>query len=85
MNKDVDSKITFISDCSDSEKSWIMELSREGIRFNKKGYPYAKTDEFAKAVIEILENEYAVKFERKEPPYDRKIKQEPSHETKDDL
>lgn len=50
---------------------WIMKLTADGILFNRETYPDAKPDDFAQAVIEILERAFTVKFERKQPPYDR--------------
>lgn len=65
------SVITFMGD-NDDDKSWIMKLSRDkGIEFNKETYTEASPDEFALAVIEILEHCFDVTFNRKEPPYKR--------------
>lgn len=51
---------------------WVMKITRdEGILFNREGFPNALPDDFALAVIEILERAFTVKFERKKPPYDR--------------
>jgi len=52
---------------------WIMKLTDEGIRFNRERYPNSTVDDFALAVIEILEKQYAVKFERKTPRFERVI------------
>lgn len=53
-----------------NEQDWIMKLSRdEGILFNRESYPDATRDEFANAIIEILEKCFTIKFEKKEPPY----------------
>lgn len=42
---------------SNDKDKWIMKISKEGkITFNTAGYPESKPDDFAKAVIEILEN-----------------------------
>lgn len=55
-----------------SQGEWVMKITREkGILFNRDKYPTAKPDDFAQAVIDILENAFTVKFERKNPPYDR--------------
>ncbi len=58
--------------CFYAEKDkWIMKLTNKGIIFNREGYPDAKPDEFAQAVFEILEKEFSVKFEKKDPPYNK--------------
>ena len=65
---DVLSQIIF----SDGPYGWVMKITNhEGILFNREKYPDAKPDDFALAVIEILENQFMVKFERAMPPYDR--------------
>jgi len=54
---------------------WVMKIVKgKGILFNVEQYPDAKPNDFAQAVIEILEKHFTVKFERKEPPYDRENK-----------
>ena len=63
------SEITF-----DTGKVWLMKISREGIFFNREVYPEATPDDFAWAVISILEKQFKVKFEKEDPPYDREIK-----------
>jgi len=61
------SQIIFSSDPG----TWVMKITRnEGIQFNRESYPFSKADDFAKAVIDILEKSYCVKFEKSEPPYD---------------
>jgi hypothetical protein len=51
---------------------WVMKITRDkGILFNKDRYPDASPDDFAQAVIGILERAFTVKFERKNPPYDK--------------
>ncbi len=58
--------------CPDPEK-WIMKLTAgEGILFNREDYPESTPDDFAQAVIEILEQHFSVTFERKIPPYNKK-------------
>ncbi len=48
-----------------------MKIVRDkGIIFNREENPHANADDFAQAVIEILERSFSVKFERKSPPYD---------------
>jgi len=48
---------------------WVMKITPEGIFFNREAYPDATPDEFAQTVIEILEKNFTVKFERKKLPY----------------
>lgn len=69
INEPIKSAIIFNAD---SDGPWVMKLTREGIFFNRDTYPNSTSDDFAKAVIEILEKQYAVTFEKKEPPHDRK-------------
>jgi len=62
------SQIIFKSDAN----TWVMKIIKDqGVFFNREAFPNTKPDEFAQAVIEILERSYSVKFERKNPPYDR--------------
>jgi len=66
--KPIESEICFSSDTH----NWVMKLTKSGIFFNRERYPNSSVDDFAKAVIDILENEYTVKFEKKSPPYNKK-------------
>lgn len=50
---------------------WIMRLTDKGIFFNREVYTDASPDDFAKVVIDILENSYDVTFNKKQPPYNR--------------
>lgn len=43
---------------------WVMKLTPRGIFFNRDRYPNAMPDDFANAVIEILEKNFLVKFEK---------------------
>ena len=55
------------------QKKWVMKIVKDkGILFNRESYPDAKPDDFALAVIKILENNFSVTFERKSPPYNIK-------------
>ncbi len=57
--------------CADAGK-WVMKIVKDkGILFNRDQYPNSKPDDFALAVIEILEKHFSVTFERKEPTYDK--------------
>jgi len=66
--QDMGSEIVF---SAISGKKWVMKLTKDGIFFNREAYPEAKPYDFAEAVIHILETAFTVKFEKKEPPYDR--------------
>ncbi len=66
--KPIKSEIIFNAD---TDGPWIMKLTNEGIIFNRDAYPNTTPYDFAVAVIEILEKQFTIKFERKEPPYDR--------------
>ncbi len=54
-NTEKHSTITFSADC----RTWVMKLVKEEgrvrILFNREDYPNAAPDDFAKAVVEILE------------------------------
>lgn len=53
--------------------NWFLKINRDqGIVFNREKYPNSTPDDFAKAFMDILEKEFTVKFEKKNPPYDRK-------------
>lgn len=57
------STITF----SVSDGIWTMKIIKdEGVLFNREAFPNATPDDFALAVIEILERNFNVKFEKKE-------------------
>ncbi len=58
------SQITF-SPSKDSE-SWVMKITKEGIKFNRESYPLVEADEFAQAVIHILETCFDVSFTKRE-------------------
>jgi hypothetical protein len=48
--------------------SWIMKIRKDGIIFNRESFPYANTDDFAKAIIDILEQKFEVRFTEKYKP-----------------
>lgn len=54
-----------------SGSQWIMKISREGIFFNREVFTDATPDDFAWAVISLLEKQFKVKFEKEDSPYDR--------------
>ncbi len=58
INEPSTSCLTF----SPSKDNWVMKLEKKDgvnrILFNRDAYPASTTDDFAKAVIEILENAY---------------------------
>lgn len=58
-------KFTFMAD----EGIWLLEITNEGIKFNREYYPNAMPDNFAQAFIDILEMNYDVHFTK------RKIKE----------
>lgn len=45
--------------------SWVMKLTTRGIFFNRDKYSESNPDDFAKAVIAILEKKFDVTFNRK--------------------
>ena len=47
---------------------WIYLVESDGIFFNRVGYPNAITNEFAQAVIEILEKKFTIKYEKETSP-----------------
>ncbi len=67
--EDQTSQIIFCS----GPNEWVMKINKDkGIVFNRESYPFSSADDFAKAVIDILEVSFAVKFERKNPPHENK-------------
>lgn len=49
-----------------NDAPWIMKLSEKGgIEFNRESYPNSSPDDFADAVIQILEKELNVKIGKK--------------------
>lgn len=68
IDEPIESTVTFSAD----PDNWVMKLTREGIFFNRERYPDSSPDDFAQAVINILENSYTVKFTKEGPPYDKK-------------
>ncbi len=51
--------------------TWAIKITRDGVIFNREGYPNSTPDAFAKCFIDLLEKTYSIKFYKKEPPYDR--------------
>jgi len=47
------------------QDSWVMKITDIGIVFNRKSPIFKTSDDFAKAVINIIENEYGFKLEKK--------------------
>jgi hypothetical protein len=45
-----------------------MKIRKDGIIFNRESFPYANTDDFAKAIIDILEQKFEVRFTEKYKP-----------------
>jgi len=50
---------------------WAIKVTEQGVIFNRECYPNSTPEDFVKCFIDILEKCYAIKFEKKEPPYDR--------------
>ena len=50
---------------NDGSGNWVMKITKQGIIFNKENFIFANTNDFAKAVCEILEKNFAVKFTEK--------------------
>jgi hypothetical protein len=46
-------------------KDWVFRLSEKGIEFNREAFPDHKPEDFAREFMEIIENSYNVKFEKK--------------------
>ncbi len=67
IEKPIDSQIIF----NISAHNWVMKITENGILFNRELYPDSTPDEFAQAVVEVLEKCYEVKFLKKQPPYDK--------------
>ncbi len=51
------------------ETKWVMKISEEGILFNRETYPDSTVDDFAQAVISILEESYTNITFRKTCPH----------------
>lgn len=45
--------------------TWFLEMSDRGIKFNHEDFPESKPDDFARAFMELMEKEYAIKFIKK--------------------
>lgn len=56
-------KFTFNS--GGPNNTWLIEITAEGIKFNREFFPDTNPDEFAKAFIEILEKNFEVSFTKK--------------------
>mgnify|MGYP001599690657 FL=1 len=71
LDKPIKNQIIFNADV---DGSWVMKLTDKGIFFNRDRYPDSDPDDFAQAVIKILEKEFTVKFDRKHPSCDKNDK-----------
>ena len=56
-------KFTFYS--GEPEKTWLIEITKDGISFNREFYPGSTPDDFAESFIDILEYCYDVTFEKR--------------------
>ena len=52
-------------------KTWIIEIKKTGIKFNREEFPKWDADDFSKAFIDILEISYDVTFEKRKKIHDR--------------
>ncbi len=60
------SKILPISKfCFHIDGNWIIEISKEGIKFNREDFPNIDADGFAKAFCDILEMNYSFSFTKR--------------------
>lgn len=48
----------------DTDK-WIIEISKDGFKFNHEEYPNATADLFAQAFVDILEKQFVVTMEKR--------------------
>lgn len=53
--------ISFWNDHQD----WLFSISNGGIKFNRERFPKWNEEDFAKRFIEVLENQFNVRFEKK--------------------
>lgn len=51
------------------EGDWALKITKDGISFNTERFSEVSPDGFAKMFIDILEEEFKVKFERIKTPY----------------
>lgn len=59
-----DSQISFMSD--KNEESWVMRITDGKIKFNRTKYPNVAEDEFAEAVLQILERADFIQLKERE-------------------
>lgn len=45
---------------------WIFKITKEGFEFNREAFPDWSPDDFSREIIDLLENSYAVTFERRD-------------------
>ena len=50
---------------SASPDTWLMQVSEDGVIFNREAFPDATPDDFAEAVIQIIQNNFNVTFHKK--------------------
>jgi hypothetical protein len=62
ITENTDSKIIF---CVDKGK-WLIEISKDGFKFNRQDYPNAMPDDFAKTFVDILEKQFVVTMKRRD-------------------
>ncbi len=61
MSENDESKIIVSVDAG----KWIIEISKDGFKFNREDYPNALADDFARAFVEILEKRFVVTMEKR--------------------
>lgn len=45
---------------------WIIEISKNGFKFNREDYPDALPDDFAQAFVDILEKKFDVTMQKRD-------------------
>jgi len=50
---------------SSEANKWLIEITTELIKFNKENYPLYIPEALAQEFVDILENQYDVKFEKR--------------------
>jgi hypothetical protein len=58
LSEPIDRKFIFTND----NNQWLIEISKDGIKFNRQVWPDFGPGEFAQAFVDILETNYEVKF-----------------------
>lgn len=48
-----------------NKTEWALEISKDGIKFNRELYPESNAEDFAEVFVQVLEKQYDVKFIKK--------------------